>query len=52
MKQHITGVCANSAKAFGVKNEIEKASLPLLDESKNHPSLRNLFVEGFHVIIV
>ena len=52
MKQHITGACAYCAKAFGVKNEIEKAGLPLLDEYKNHPSLRNLFVEGFHVIIV
>jgi len=52
MKQHITGACAYCAKAFGVKNEIEKAGLPLLDEYKNHPSLRNLFVEGFHVITI
>ena len=48
MKKHITGVCAYCAKAFGVK----KAGISLIDEYKNHPSLRNLFVEGFDVITV
>jgi len=52
IKSKITGVCKFCSQAFGVKNEIEKAGLPLLDEYKNHPSLRNLFVEGFHVITV
>lgn len=50
MKPHITGVCDYCAKAFGVKTEIEKAGIHLLDEYKNHPSLRNLFVEGYQVI--
>lgn len=49
-KKHITGVCAYCAKAFGVKNEVEKADISLLDEYKSHPSLRNLVVEGFQVI--
>lgn len=50
IKGRITGVCKFCAQAFGVKNEIEKAGLPLIDEYKSHPSLRNLFVEGYHVI--
>ncbi len=28
LKSKITGVCAYCAKAFGVKNEVEKAGLP------------------------
>jgi hypothetical protein len=52
IKNHITGVCAYCAKAFGVKNEVEKSGLQLLDEYKNHPSLRNLFVEGYNVLTV
>jgi hypothetical protein len=50
VKAHITGACKFCAQVFGVKDEIEKAGFPLLDEYKNHPSLRNLFVDGFHVI--
>lgn len=50
IKTNITGVCKFCAQAFGVKNEIEKAELPLLDEYKSHPSLRNLFAEGFQVV--
>jgi len=52
LKSKITGVCAYCAQAFGVKSEDEKAGLTLLDEYKNHSSLRNLFIEGYHVIIV
>lgn len=52
IKKHITGVCAHCSNAFGVKNEVEKAGIPFIDEYKNHPSLRNLFVEGFHVITI
>ena len=50
IKANITGVCKFCAQAFGVKSEIEKAKLPLLDEYKSHPSLRNLFAEGFQVV--
>jgi hypothetical protein len=52
IKNNITGVCHFCAKAFGVKHEIEKSGVALLDEYKSHPSLRNLFVEGFHVITI
>lgn len=50
IKANITGACKFCAQAFGVKNEIEKAGLPLLDEYKNHPSLRNLVADGFQVL--
>jgi hypothetical protein len=50
IKSHITGVCMFCAQVFGVKNEINKAGLTLLDEYNSHPSLRKLFVEGFQVI--
>ena len=52
IKSKITGVCKFCSQVFGVKNEVEKAGLPLLDEYKDHPSLRNLFSEGFHLITV
>ncbi len=52
IKKHITGVCSYCAQAFGVKNQVEKAAIPLLDEYKNHPSLRQLFVDGFQVLSV
>lgn len=52
LKSRITGVCAYCSKAFGVKNVVEKAGIPFLDEYKDHPSLRNLFIEGFHVLTV
>ena len=51
IKDKITGVCSYCAQAFGVKNEVIKSGLPLLDEFKNHPSLRSLFAEGFQVVI-
>lgn len=50
VKPHITGACSYCAKAFGVRNEVEKAGINLLDEFKNHPSLRNLIVDGFQII--
>jgi len=50
LKDRITGVCSFCSQAFGVKNQIEKAGLPLLSEYKDHPSIRSLFTEGFQVI--
>ena len=50
LKSHITGVCKFCAQAFGVKSQIEKSGLTLLDDYKDHPSLRNLFADGFQVI--
>jgi hypothetical protein len=50
LKDKITGVCDYCAQAFGVKSKVEKAGLPLLSEFKKHPSLRNLFAEGYSVV--
>ena len=49
-KSHITGACSFCAQAFGVKSLMEKSGITLLSEYKDHPSLRNLFAEGYHVI--
>jgi len=51
LKDSITGVCSYCASAFGVKNEVEKAGISLIGEYKGHPSLRNLVVDGYSVLI-
>ncbi|MDY6800337.1 MAG: hypothetical protein SVU94_03830 [Bacteroidota bacterium] len=50
IKNNITGACSFCANAFGVKNEVEKAGIPLLSDFKDHPSLRTLVVEGYQII--
>ena len=52
LKDKITGVCEFCAHSFGVKNQVEKSGLPLLSEYKKHPSLRNLFTEGYNVVTI
>ena len=51
LKDRITGVCKFCADAFGVKSQVEKAGISLLDEYKSHPSLRNLVTEGYSVLV-
>lgn len=50
IKNNITGVCDFCAQAFGVKNEVAKSGLPFLNDYKSHPSLRQLFADGFQVV--
>lgn len=50
IKDKITGACQFCSTAFGVKNQVEAAGIKLLSEYKNHPSLRNLFTEGYYVV--
>lgn len=50
IKAHITGVCMFCAAAFGAKSKVLAANIPLLAEYKEHPSLRQLFVDGYQVI--
>lgn len=52
IKEHITGACSFCASAFGVKNQVVQAGIPLLSEFKDHPSLRNLIVEGYQIISI
>lgn len=50
LKDKITGVCSFCSQAFGVKDLVEKAGVPLLSEYKDHPSIRSLFIDGYDVI--
>ena len=46
----IAGACGYCAEAFGVKDEVTRAGVALLEEHDRHPSLRRLVVEGYEVI--
>lgn len=50
VRDHITGACMYCAKAFGNTESVQAAGIPLLDEYKQHPSLRSLVDQGFQVI--
>lgn len=50
LKSKITGICQFCAQAFGVKNEIELAEVPLLAEYHSHPSLRTLVRDNYEII--
>lgn len=44
------GACRFCAVAFGAKDEIERAGIPLLGEYEGHPSLRKLISQDYQVI--
>ena len=44
------GACRFCAVAFGVKDQLEKAGIPLLDDFEGHPSIRGLVADGYQVI--
>jgi hypothetical protein len=46
----ISGACMYCAKAFGRTAAIEAAGIPLIDEYRQHPSLRSLVNDGFVVV--
>lgn len=50
VRDHIAGACKYCAKAFGHTESVEAAGVPLLDEYKQHPSLRSLVHDGYAVI--
>jgi len=50
VKNNITGVCFYCAGVFGVKSKVLDANIPLISEYKEHPSLRQLFVDGYQVV--
>jgi len=50
VKPAITGACSFCAAAFGVKSEVEQAGISLLSDFKDHPSLRQLVVDGYTLI--
>jgi hypothetical protein len=51
VRDRVSGVCSYCAGAFGVKGEVQACEVPLLGEYEGHPSLRNLVVSGYQVII-
>lgn len=42
--------CLYCARGYKVKDAIEEAGIPLLDEYKAHPSIRRLLQDGFQVL--
>jgi hypothetical protein len=38
------------SRAYGVKDAVEAAGIPFLDEFRGHPSLRSLVASGHQVI--
>ena len=49
VRQHVS-VCSYCAGAYEVKDKIEAAGLPLVDEFKGHPSFRRLVESGYHLL--
>ncbi|MGD9736000.1 MAG: hypothetical protein AB7V58_10395 [Solirubrobacterales bacterium] len=45
-----TGACVYCARAYGVRDEVERAGVALLDEYKGHPSVRRLIVDGYAIV--
>lgn len=50
VRDTVAGACAFCSVAFGVKEEVEQAGVPLLSEYDDHPSLRKLLADGYHVV--
>lgn len=50
VRDKVAGACAYCANAFGVKDRVIAADVPLLDEYRDHPSLRTRIEQGFHVV--
>src|SRR5829696_334830 len=50
VKDEIEGACAYCARAFGVKEEVQKSGVDLMGEFEGHPSLAKLVSEGYEVI--
>ena len=50
VKPRIAGACAYCSSAYGVKDQVEAAGVPLLSEYADHPSLRTLITDGYEVI--
>ena len=50
VRDRVTGVCEYCAGAFGVKEAVRSAGLPLVGEFDGHPSLAKRVVEGRQVV--
>jgi hypothetical protein len=50
VRDAIAGACAYCSRAYGVKDAVEAAGIPLLRDYADHPSIRNLVADGYQVI--
>jgi hypothetical protein len=50
VQSRVSAVCSYCANAFGVAPKIEQANLPLVDDFKGHPSLKNLLEEDYQIL--
>ena len=50
LKDKVGGACSYCAKAFGVRQAVEDAGVPLLADYNNHPSIRKLVADGYEII--
>jgi hypothetical protein len=50
LKDTIGGACAFCAHAFHAEGDNHDAEVPLLDEYRQHPSLRKLVARGYEVL--
>jgi len=50
VKDKVVGACSFCSSAFGVKNQVEKAGVKLLDDYDGHPSIRTLVEKDYRVL--
>jgi hypothetical protein len=50
VRDAVRGACLYCSRAYGVKDEVEAAGVPFLDDFRDHPSLRSLVGDGYQVI--
>lgn len=50
VEDRVAGVCSFCADAFGVKEQVESAGIPLLEDFNNHPSLRSEMAAGYQIV--
>lgn len=50
VKDTVGGACAYCARAFDAQEHVDDAGVRLLDEYRQHPSLRNLVTHGYEVL--
>ncbi len=46
----VRGACLYCSRAYGVKEDVEAAGVPFLDDFRDHPSVRSLVADGYQVI--
>lgn len=50
VRDRVAGACAYCAQAYGVREAIEAAKVPLISEYRRHPSLRSYAAQGYQII--